>query len=257
MDNQPPFDRGILLPIGVGIISLIGICVILVVGRITAARANVQELPTATAFKYALVGTEPAITTVTLEPSQLAPPDATEPPAIFMTSTGTPISTPTRLQLVTVSPGPSTNTPTRTPTSASAAPLNEGTFDDVYDHLFYTGDWDTQASVPGAYKNTLHTSGTLGDVVSFEFIGQELRVFFQSGPSLGTIRLKLDSNNYDISENNSTTETYEWVLPSVTNGTHSVTITHLSGGSINLDYFIIPEVPATPTKTATVTATPR
>ncbi len=254
MDNQPPFDRGILLPIGVGIISLIGICVILVVGRITAARANVQELPTATAFKYALVGTEPAITTVTLESSQLAPPAATEPPAIFMTSTRTPISTPTRLQLVTVSPGSSTNTPTRTPTSASAAPLNEGTFDDVYDHLFYTGDWDAQGSVPGAYKNTLHISGTLGDVVSFQFIGQELRVFFQAGPSLGVIRLNLDGTNYDMNETNSSTQTYEWVLPSVTNGTHTVTITHLSGGSVNLDEIIIPEVPVTPTKTATSTS---
>src|SRR5690349_2283332 len=273
MDNQPSFDRSLLIPVGVAVFSLIGICVILVAGRITAVRANVQEVPTATVFKYALIGTEPAITTVTPEPAGFATPEFTEPPVIFDTSTSSSVSTPILLSPVTtnvlsrtaittaagtVSPAANTKTPTRTPTSESSAPLNEGTYDDIYDHLLYTGDWDSQDSVSGAFHNTLHVSGTLGDAVSFQFIGQELRVFFQAGPSLGTIRLKLDNdNNYDMNENNSTTQTYEWVLPSVANGTHTVTITHLSGGSVNLDYFIIPEVPLTPTKTATATATPR
>jgi hypothetical protein len=54
-----------------------------------------------------------------------------------------------------------------------------------------------------------------------------------------------------MNQANNNTQIYEWVLPSVTNGTHSVTITHLSGGSVNLDYVIIPEVPVTPTNTST------
>lgn len=256
MDNQPPFDRGILLPIGVGIISLIGICVILVVGRITAARANVQEVPTATSFKYALVGTEPAITTITFEATEqgivtITPGIATalppETPII-------PLATRTIAPLVTVSPAANTTTPTRTPTSASTAPMNAGSYDDLDNHLVYSGDWTTQSAVSGAYQNTLHVSGTLGNTVTFRFIGQELRVFFQAGPSLGAIRLNLDGTNYDMNEANSSTQSYEWVLPSVTNGTHTVTITHLSGGSVNLDEIIIPEVPVTPTKTATATA---
>src|SRR5512133_1759894 len=101
MDNQPPFDRGILLPIGVGIISLIGLCVILVVGRITALRASVQEIPTATSFKYALVGTEPAITTVTF--------DATEQEIITLPSD------------ITTAPPP--NTPIVTLSTRTIAPL--------------------------------------------------------------------------------------------------------------------------------------
>jgi hypothetical protein len=272
MDNQPSFDRSLLIPVGVAVFSLIGICGILVAGRVAAARANVQEIPTATPFKYALVGTEPAITTVTLEPTGLATPQSTEPPVIFNTSTSSSLSTPILLSPVatnalsstsittaagTTSPIVNTKTPTRTPTSESSAPLNEGTFDDVYDHLNYSGSWDAQANVPGAHDNTLHVSGTLGDTVSFQFIGQELRVFFQAGPSLGTIRIHFNGSDYDMNENNSTTQTYEWVLPSVNNGTHEVTITHLSGGSVNLDYIIIPEVPVTPTKTPTPTATPR
>lgn len=267
MDNQPSFDRSLLIPIGVAVFSLIGICGILVAGRIAAARANVQEVPTATPFKYAFVGTEPAITTVTLEPTGLLTPGFTEPPVIFNTSTSSSLSTPILLSPVatnalsttaarTTSPIANTKTPTRTPTSESSAPLGAGTFDDIYDHLNYSGSWDAQANVSGAHDNTLHVSGTLGDTVSFQFIGQELRIFFQAGPSLGTIRVHFNGSDYDMSENNSTTQTYEWVLPSVTNGTHEVTITHLSGGSVNLDYIIIPEVPLTPTKTPTATPTP-
>jgi len=266
MNNQSPFDRSLLIPIGVGVFSLIGICILLVLGRITALRGNVQEVPTATAFKYALVGTEPAITTVTIEATEFAPPAATEAPIILFTSTSSSLSTPILLSPVatnalsgtpitlrtsTSSVG-STNTPTKTATSASTAPLQANTYEDSDYHIIYAGSWTIQSAVSGAYLNSLHVSSTIGNAATFQFIGQELRVFFQAGPSLGTIRINIDGTDYDpMDESNATTQTYEWVLPSVTNGTHAVTITHLSGGSVNLDYMIIPEVPVTPTMTPT------
>jgi hypothetical protein len=254
MNNQPSFDRGLFIPIGVGIFSLIGICIILVAGRITTLRGNVQEIPTATAFKYALVGTEPAITTVTLESTGLVPPAPTEAPAIFITSTRPSISTPTRAQLVTVSPGPSTITPTRTPTSASSAPLGAGRYDDVEGRLIYAGNWQVVSGTD--YLSTLHVSVAVGDSVTFQFIGQELYVFFQGGSSLGTITLNMDGTNYPPKNEGDSTGSTQWVLPSVTNGVHTVTITHTNGGSVNLNYIIIPEVPATPTKTATSSTAP-
>lgn len=116
--------------------------------------------------------------------------------------------------------------------------------------MVYSGAWTTESAVSGAYQNTLHVSGTIGNAVFFRFIGQELRVFFQAGPSLGVIRLTLDGVFYDMNESNSSTQIYEWVLPSVNNGTHTVTISHLSGGSVNLDYIIVPEVPVTATSTS-------
>jgi hypothetical protein len=119
--------------------------------------------------------------------------------------------------------------------------------------MVYNGAWTTQSAVSGAYQNTLHVSGTIGNSISFRFIGQELRVFFQAGPSLGTIRLTLDGSFYDMPESNTNTQMYEWVLPGVANGTHTVNISHLSGGSVNVDYIIVPEVPTTPTVTATPT----
>ena len=107
----------------------------------------------------------------------------------------------------------------------------------------------------GANLNTLHVSSVLNtprNSVSFQFIGQEIRIFYQAGPSLGTISLNIDNKVYEISENNTSTNIYEWVIPQVTAGTHAVTITHTAGGSVNIDKIIIPEIPVT----ATVTATP-
>ena len=258
MDNQPSFDRSLLIPIGVAVFSVIGICVILLMGRLTASRAVVEEVPTATAFQYAFIGTEPAVSTVTLgtpdetggeEIPTVAPVNPTIPPQ------NTPANVPTNTAppIITLPPLVDTNTPTRTPITASTAPFGPGTYDDMDSRFIYTGNWDRQTSVFGTYQNTLHVSGTLQNSVTFRFIGNELRVFFQSAPSLGTVRLTLDNNNYDMNQSGSTTELFEWVLTASNAGTHMVTITHTSGGSVNFDSIIVPVVPATPTNTPTST----
>lgn len=257
MNNQPSFDRGLLIPIGVGIFSLIGICVLLVMGQINSSRAVVEEVPTASPFKYSLIGTEPALPIFTLDASAEAPGTTTPgaPRTTTLPATIPVFSTNTSASVVPIITLPATtvaNTPTRTPTSASAAPLGPGTYDDMHDRLIYSDGWDESTGV-GVHQGTLHVSDTIGSSVSFRFIGQEIRVFFQAGPSLGSVRLTLDGATYDISQANSSTQIYEWALPRVTNGTHTVTITHISGGSVNLDSIIIPDVPVTPTVTISPT----
>lgn len=260
MDQPSSFDRSLLLPIGVGVISLIGICVILVLGGRDSNPPVVEEVPTATAFQYAFIGTEPAISTVTgvvVEEDDFPTPTTgvlpTVPrltPVIQVTNTSPPI--------ITLPPLENTNTPTRTPTSESAAPFGAGTFDDTDSRFSYTGAWDSLSGVAGAEKGTLHVSSTLANnSVSFRFIGNELRVFFQAAPGLGTIRLTLDGTSYEISQSSSTTEIEEWVLSTTTARTHTVTITHVSGGSVNFDSIVVPVVPTpspnTPTPTNTST----
>lgn len=258
MNTQSSFDRSLLLPIGVGIFALFGICVILVVGRINATGAVIEEVPTGTSFQYAFIGTEPAALTATLETLDELPP--TEPPEGPPTEPSFPTSpTPTQFTqftntapaIITLPPLITPNTPSRTPTSAFVAPFAAGTFDDTDSRFVYNGDWDRQTGVTGAYQNTLHVSGTLGNSLTFLFIGNELRVFFQAGPSLGTIRLMLDNTSYVMNETSSTTQRYEWVLAANSAGTHTVTITHESGGSVNFDGIIVPVVPATATNTST------
>ena len=262
MENQPSFDRSLLVPIGVGIFSLLGLCVILIGGRLNSARATVEAVPSATPFQYAFIGTEPAISTVTMETPGTAEtldeqefptetPLFLESPAYPPPSTAGNQSTNTAPSVITLPPLVTPNTPSRTPTSAFAAPFGAGTFDDTDSRFVYGGDWKTIAG--SNYQSTLHVSDTLGNTNRFLFIGNELRVFFQAGPSLGTIRLTLDTTSYVMSEASSTTQNYEWVLTASTIGTHTVVISHESGGSVNFNYIIVPEVPRTPTNTATST----
>jgi hypothetical protein len=264
MDNRPSFDRSLFIPIGVGIFALLGICVLLASGSFNETPAVVEVVPTATAFQYAFIGTEPALTTLTPAPSEFASVESsstaadlvTEPPLIFDTPTSQSTSnssflTNTPASFITLQPIANSSTPSKTPTSAFAAPFVAGTFDDIDSRFVYGGDWERQSSVSGATGNTLHVSNTLGNNIRFLFIGNELRVFFQAGPSLGNIRLTLDTTSYVMNEASSSTQSYEWVLAAANNGTHTVTITHEGGGAVNFDAIIVPEIPVTATNTAT------
>ena len=262
MDNQPSFDRGILIPIGVGVFSLIGICAILVFGRINASRATIEEVPTATAFQYSLIGTEPAVLTLTLDEFEQEELPALTPRVTVPTPQATSVivlSTNTTAPsgpIITLPPLVNTNTPTRTPTSASVAPLNAGTYDDADNQIIYSGNWISQG-VSGVYQDSLHVSNTLGNMITFTFIGQEVRLFYQSGSSLGNFTIKIDNNDAEtLSQSSGSTTIVEWASKSFTSGTHAVIITHVSGGSINIDKIIVPQIFLTPTSTVTPTVTP-
>lgn len=250
MDNQPSFDRGLLIPALIGVFSVIGMVSVLLFNRYNIARAAVTGTATETPFKYIFLGTEPGIST---EPPPEESATATlseEPPSVF-TQAPPIILTPNTPQVTTPNtPVPSLLTPS--PTSAAPAPLNAGTYDDIDFRLIYSGNWTNQTNVSGAYQSTLHISTTLtspGNSVTFRFIGQEVRILYQSGASLGVVRVMLDTTQTLL---NQSATSNELVLTAATSGTHTVTITHLSGGAVNLDSVIIPSV-GTPTATPTST----
>lgn len=60
-ENSPRFDISTILPVGVGMISLFGICLLLMANRLAAPRAIVEVPNTATPFRYLFLGTEPGI----------------------------------------------------------------------------------------------------------------------------------------------------------------------------------------------------
>ena len=270
MDNQPSFDRGLVIPALIGIFSVIGIISVLLLNRYVTSRAIAPMTETATPFKYIFLGTEPAISTEVL-PTEVLPGESaitptrnepsvptTEGPVILITpthsnATATAATLNSGNTVVPTLTGAANITPS--PTSASGPPLNPGTYDDVDFRLVYSGSWDT-TNVGGT---TLHTSSTLGNSVTFRFIGQEVRILYQSGASLGVARVTLDSTQTLL---NQSATSNELVLTAATSGTHTVTITHLSGGAVNLDSVIIP-ISGTPsagtpsvTPTSTSTATP-
>jgi hypothetical protein len=273
MDDRPSFDRELLLPILLGGFSILGILIILLIGRLNAARASVIEVETETPFKYIFLSTEPVLFPESPEASETElltdiPIDSPTPRSSVATpALGTPdLLTPN----TTASPGfPPGNgggppgsgtlpasgaTPTRTGSSASGPPpLNPGTYDDAHPFLGFSPQWDDQTGVPGAYQGTLHISNQTGSSITFSFIGKELRIFYQEGD--GVITITIDSQNFTLDQSDPSNGN-EWISDPLPNGTHNVGIKHESGGSVNLDYVIIPEITLTATPTATPTRTP-
>jgi hypothetical protein len=254
MDNQPAFDRTILIPIFISGCSVIGILVVLLIGRSINSLAAVPVTPSATRFQYVYLGTEPAITTPLSDETEFPNPEEpfpTEEPIEQPTAEPSTLSTPTRPGPLTPIILPSatgnlqqTTTPASpTVTSASAPPLNPGTYDDVYPNLVYNG-WVANNS-----GGTLHVSTVPGSTISFRFIGTQVRLLYQGGSTLGQIRITIDNS---VSETLDQSSGNEWVSDILTNSTHTVLITHISGGSANLDQVIIPDSGTpTPTRTAT------
>ncbi|HXF84671.1 MAG TPA: hypothetical protein VNK49_04715 [Anaerolineales bacterium] len=251
MENRQTFDRSLLVPIFLGGFSLFGIALVLLLGRLNAARIPAPVSDTPTPFTYLFLGTEPGIFTPSPEVTETPPgggPDVgrtlhprSSPTATFPDLTDTPINlffpTPTLTPI-----------PTQTPT----LPPVLTTYDDTDFRFIYEGNWISQSNVPGVYQGTLHVSGTIGDTLTFTFLGQQMKLQYQAGPSLGTITITLDNLGFNLDQSSETTEIKEWVSGVLVQGTHTVLITHSSGGSVNIDAVIIPEI-STPTPTLTPT----
>ncbi|HSG44619.1 MAG TPA: hypothetical protein VLA72_15830 [Anaerolineales bacterium] len=249
MDNKPSFDRELILPILLGGLSVIGIGVVFMWGSLSNARQTISAPDTETPLRFVYLGTEPGLSTLTPEATNTPLPTVTElvlPPPGPLAS---PSITSTSLVLPT---GPPPRTATPTPSATISSVLSK--IDDTYFELLYDGDWVDQSNVTDTYQNTLHISFTVGNSVSYTFTGQQIIVSFQAGPSLGRIGINLDGLLFEVDQESSNTELVDWQSAVLVWGTHTLVISHISGGSVNLDSITIPAV-STPTPTATVTET--
>jgi hypothetical protein len=246
MTTQPAFDRGILFPLFIGGFSVIGIVAVLLIGRSLNTPAEVPMTPSATRFQYVFLGTEPAITTPIIEDTEIPITDGPTEQPVATSGSVTPIqtATPTPIILATATTGTQqTNTaPPPTATSQSAPPLNPGTYDDVDANLVYNG-WNATN-----FGGTLHVSTVPGSTISFRFIGRRMRLLYQGGSTLGQIRITIDNS---VSETLDQSSGNEWVSELLANGTHLVLITHVGGGSVNLDQVVIQALVSTATPTQT------
>lgn len=268
MDNKPNFDRALIIPLALGVFALFGICLVLLLGQLSSFRSVSVISETSTPFKYLLLGTEPGFTTLTPDDSA-ADNEATSEPTVtpfnldFLRPTPTDeageFDKPSSAQTSTTVPSKPTKpssvltstVPSKPTTSPSNAPLNPGTYDDFDAHIQYEGNWIEQVDVPDVFEDTLHVSNILNNSLSFRFIGEQIRIFYQSGPGLGAIRINIDGAEFDIDESADVVEQEEWPSLRLINGTHTVTITHLSGGAVNFDAVVVPDPINTPIPTST------
>jgi hypothetical protein len=246
MENKPAFDRSLLIPIFIGFASVMGICLVLIATRFSALRGAIQADETRTPVKYQYVATEPGIA---------IPTDAPTPTAFFETETPEPTLV---LFLPTITSTPLSTQPpplriTNTPATISPTPLALSIkYDDADFKFNYTGDWIGQSGVNGTSQNTLHVSNTIGDSVQLSFVGQKVQIAYQAAPSLGTIAIRLDSVDFTVDQSSSEISIEIWESPVLTLSSHTITITHISGGSINLDEVAVIDI-STPTPTLTPT----
>ena len=192
MDNKPSFDRELILPILLGGLSVIGIGIVFMWGRLSNERQAVPVADTETPMRFVYLGTEPGLSTLTPDVTDTPIPTVTElvlPPPVVG---GSPTVTNTSVALFT-DPPPRTATPTASATLSSVL----SKVDDTYFELLYDGDWNAQSNVTDAYQNTLHISFTVGNSVSYTFTGQQVIISFQSGPSLGRISITLDGLEFE------------------------------------------------------------
>ena len=240
MESKPTANRELLLPVLLGGLSILGIGVVYLFGNSINSPAPVPVNYTDTPFRYIYLGTEPGLSTQTPEntPTELP----TDTPASIIV-----LDTPTRL----VNP---TQVIVRTPTVtiSPTVPAVLSIFDDTYYEILYNGDWVAQSDLDDTHQNTLHLSTKVGNSASFTFVGQQVTLSFQAGPSLGRISINLDGLLFEVDQSNPETEIKKWTSALLVRGTHTIQITHLSGGSVNIDSIIIPDV-STPTPTATST----
>jgi hypothetical protein len=265
MDNQPTPDRGILIPILISGFSVAGIIFVLMIGRSLNAPAAVAASPSATPFEYIYLGTEPAITTPLADGSEIPQPtdEFIEETPVFVTPGPPSVSTPlilTQPNATTVATGLIlvTNTPNllTTSTATTSGTVVANMVDDMDSRLSYQGGWLAQTGVSGAYQGTLHISTSAGSTVNFSFTGPEIHVFYLAGPSFGTITITIDGvGEPPLSQNESQSANREWSINDLTTGSHTIMISHSSGGSVNIDSLLVPTPTATPTRTPTVTPT--
>jgi hypothetical protein len=229
MQPRPSFDRALLIPIAIGVVSILGIGWII----LTSDFGKSLIPPTAIASSVSPLEAR------TLTPSPLATATQDEtPPEDTATGTspasypGPPAETlPSTSTLITES----LPTPSATYTPDQIRPLPAGKYDDMDPNIAYDRYWTVlkNGGTKNAYRGTLHASGDIGDEASFRFTGKLFRLGYQRGKNFGTVTVIIDDQPYSFHE-----EAFDlvWSSPQLTPGDHFVRIIHESGESINLDY---------------------
>lgn len=234
MQPRPSFDRALLIPIAVGVVSILGLAWIFLTSDLSEVLIPPTAVPTAISFDTGTPGTDRPLTPFTSEetsPLTTGTSPASYPDPLLETETLPATRIPATNTLATeTQPAPSA-TPTPTPDQL----LPVGKHDDTEPKIDYDRYWDA-ISNPGtanAYKGTLHISTSMGSEISFHFIGERFNVGYQRGRNFGFVTVMIDGQPHSFHE-----QAFDliWRSPQLTAGVHSVRIIHETGESVNLDY---------------------
>jgi len=235
MQPRPSFDRTLLIPIAIGVVSILGIAWIFSTSNLRETFTPPTAVPTAVPFDVRSLDTEVA----SFYPSATSTQDETPP-----TATGTrPVAYPGPVDETFPSTSTlmteSRPTPSATPTPDRIQPLRAGRrYDDTDPNIAYDRFWTAlkNPSTVNEYKGTIHASTGIGNEASFRFTGEGFLLGYKRGKSFGTVTVLIDNQSYSFHE-----QAFDlvWRSPQLEPGDHFVRIIHESGESINLDYIEI------------------
>ncbi len=230
MQPRPSFDRTLLIPIVIGVVSILGIVCILLTTNLGKSLIPPTALPSTFSSNDAGM--------LTPAPTLTSTQDET-PPAATGTS---PVAYPGPLDETLTSKSTliteSLPTPSATYTPDRIQPFPVGKYDDTDPDIAYDPYW-TGLKNPGtanAYQGTIHISTGNGNEASFRFTGKQFRLGYQRGKNFGIVTVIIDDQPYSFHE-----QAFDlvWRSPQLPPGDHFVRIIHESGESINLDYIEI------------------
>ena len=225
MQPRPSFDRTLLIPIVIGVVSILGIVWLFLTSGLRETLSAPTAVPTAIPFDASSLNTQAASfypsATSTLDET---PPTATETLPLPVTST-----------LITESHPTASATPTPDRVQLLATGRR---YDDTDPNIAYDQFWTAlkNSSTVNAYKGTIHTSNGVGNEASFRFTGKAFLLGYQRGVNFGTVTVLIDGEPYRFHEQDFS---LVWRSPQLTPGDHFVRIIHESGESVNLDYIEI------------------
>ena len=228
MQPRPLFNRELLIPIVVGLVSILGIGWIFLTNDPREALTPPPVEPTAIPFDI-----DTLQTAVWTPPPSANPPLEETPPSTETSSTASPGSPAETLASTSTLMTGSRPTPSATPTPDQLLPA--GKHDDTDPKITYDRHWsfEMNSGTAYAYKGTLHVSSSNGNEASFHFTGQRFYLGYQRGRTFGIVTVLIDGEPYSFHQ-----QAFGniWRSPELSPGTHSVRLIHESGESINLDY---------------------
>ena len=231
MQPRFSFDRALLIPVVMSIVSILGICSIFLI----SGRDDKVQPPTAIPSSFSSFEAARRTPSASATPTR----DETSPTATETSPDSYPgpsdETLPSTSTLITESPP----TPSATYTPERIQPLQGGRkYDDTDPNIAYDPYW-TALKNPGtanAYNGTLHASSDTGSEASFRFTGKGFHLGYQRGKTFGTVTVIIDDQPYSFNEQ---AFGLVWHSPQLPPGDHFVRIIHESGESINLDYIVI------------------
>jgi hypothetical protein len=234
MQPRPSFDRALLIPIAISIVSILGIGWIFSISDLRETLIPPTAVPTAIPFDDNSLETKIA----SFYPSAIPTRDETPPTAAETSSDADPGLPAETLSATGILITESLPPPSATHTPDQIQPLAAGKYDDTDPNIAYDRSWTVlkNPSTVRSYKGTIHVSAGIGSEASFRFTGEKFLLGYKRAKNFGMVTVIIDDQSYSFHEQ---ALDLLWRSPQLSPGDHFVRIIHESGEWINLDYIEI------------------